>query len=394
MVSKAEATEKFYEGLGMALTEGMELSKVPGIEDIQKISEKLNTKESDPLNIFNSWSVTGQSQEMRARMQADTWVIKDMAIRGQYTAIYAPPNTGKTLLVLWGLIQQVNSDGIDGKDIYYVNADDHGKGAVDKVEICEQYGINMLIPNWNGFDTKQLRPMMRALIDGDRARGVVIVLDTLKKFTVDLMDKKSSSDFGNLAREFATAGGSPIVLAHTNKNKGRDGKSIAGGTSDIVDDADCAFVLDTLNPDSGSVHTIEARNTKNRGDVPQKVSYQFTRERGQSYWDLLNSVKRLDKDEAQTVQEKAEVKARLVRDADTIRVIQRHITQNNQFDVPRTKTELIKHIAKETKHGEHKVRSTMNYFEGDDYDAGYRWTCDKVGNERPVYKLLDPPLKR
>ena len=49
--------------------------------------------------------------------------------------------------------------------------------------------------------------------------------------------------------------------------------------------------------------------------------------------------------------------------------------------------------AKETKQGEHKVRSTMNYFEGDDYDAGYRWTCDKVGNERPVYKLLDPPLK-
>ena len=52
MVSKAEATEKFYQGLGMALTEGMELSKVPGIEDIQKISEKLNTKESDPLNIL------------------------------------------------------------------------------------------------------------------------------------------------------------------------------------------------------------------------------------------------------------------------------------------------------------------------------------------------------
>ena len=22
----------------------------------------------------------------------------------------------------------------------------------------------------------------------------------------------------------------------------------------------------------------------------------------------------------------------------------------------------------------------------------HRWTCDKVGNERPVYKLLDPPL--
>ena len=34
MVSKAEATEKFYEGFSMALTEGMELSEVPGIVEI------------------------------------------------------------------------------------------------------------------------------------------------------------------------------------------------------------------------------------------------------------------------------------------------------------------------------------------------------------------------
>ena len=395
MVSKAEATEKFYEGFSMALTEGMELSEVPGIVEIQKISEKLNTKESDPDTILKSWSLTGRSQEMRATMQAATWVIKDVSIRGQSLVIYAPPNRGKTLFTLFGLIEGVKSGEIDGKDIYYVNADDHAQGAADKVEICEQYGIEMLVPNWRDFKkTEQLFQMLRTLIHKDRAKGKVFVLDTLKKFGIDLMDKKSSSAYGNLAREFTTAGGTLIALAHTNKRPDRDGKSIAGGTSDVKDDSDITFVFDKISADNDPVNVIKGRCEKSRGDVAPTFSFQFTRERGQSYWELLNSVKRLDKDEAQTVQEKAEVKARLVRDADTIRVIQRPSTQNNQFDVPRTKTELIKHIAKETKHGEHKVRSTMNYFEGDDYDAGYRWTCDKVGNERPVYKLLDPPLKR
>ena len=42
--------------------------------------------------------------------------------------IYAKPNTGKTLLVIWMLIQAIKDKKIDGKNVHYINADDDYKG--------------------------------------------------------------------------------------------------------------------------------------------------------------------------------------------------------------------------------------------------------------------------
>ena len=51
-------------------------------------------------------------------MLDDKFVIKDMSILGQLTAIYAAPNTGKTLLILRGLVEQIKAGQIDGRNIY------------------------------------------------------------------------------------------------------------------------------------------------------------------------------------------------------------------------------------------------------------------------------------
>jgi hypothetical protein len=243
----------------------------------------------------------------------------------------------------------------------------------------------MIIPNWREFKPKHLFKMIRDLIDDGKAKRKVFVLDTLKKFGVDLMDKKSSSEYGNLAREFTAAGGTLIALAHTNKKPDKEGNNISGGTSDLKDDCDTSFIFNKICDDSDQVHVIEAKLAKARGDFPQKFTFQFTREKGQSYWELLNTVKRLNQDETEIATANAEVEARLVQDADLIKVIQKQITENNKFSVPRTKLDLIKHIAKEVNIGERKVRRAMNFYEG------HRWTCRKVGNERPVYELLHHP---
>ena len=128
-----------------------------------EVSKPEKKAESDPLEILRSWSSTGNSKNMRQRMLDDKFVIKDMSILGQLTAIYAAPNTGKTLLILRGLVEQIKAGQIDGRNIYYVNADDHGKGQVEKLEIAEQHHIQMLLPNEEGFTTKQLFPMMKVL---------------------------------------------------------------------------------------------------------------------------------------------------------------------------------------------------------------------------------------
>ena len=158
------------------------------------------------LALLKKFSATGDSEQMKSQMLEDKFVLLGLAIMGQWTTLYASPNTGKTLITIAELREQVDCGAISGSDVFYVNADDSYNAAVTKTEIAEKFGMEMLIPNHNDFKAQGMLLLIRKLIKQGKARNKVIVLDTLKKFT-DLMDKKTASDFGNLAREFISSGG-------------------------------------------------------------------------------------------------------------------------------------------------------------------------------------------
>ncbi len=117
------------------------------------------------------------------------------------------------------------------------------KGLTIKGKDSSKKGFNMLAPGYKGFEAEHLLPMLGQLIIEKQARGKIIILDTLKKFT-SLMDKKSSANFGIKIREFISHGGTIIALAHTNKNRSDDGKLIFEGTGDITNDVDCYYTID------------------------------------------------------------------------------------------------------------------------------------------------------
>ena len=73
----------------------------------------------------------------------------------------------------------------------------------------------------------------------------MLILDTLKKFT-DIMDKRKETEFMKAAREFVLHGGSLILLAHVNKHADAEGRVVYSGTSDVVDDIDCAYTLEVI----------------------------------------------------------------------------------------------------------------------------------------------------
>lgn len=54
------------------------------------------------------------------------------------------------------------------------------------------------------------------------------------------MDNGKSSDFAKVIRQFSLKGGTVIALSHANKHPGADGRTVYSGTTDIVDDFDCA----------------------------------------------------------------------------------------------------------------------------------------------------------
>ena len=371
-----------------------------GIQSLYRLAEKFDSdtpkakettvSNSDltPISVLNKLSVTGSSKQMRLKMLADKFVMKALGILGQWTAFYAAPNTGKTLLTLWLLQEQISAGVIDANKVYYVNADDTYRGAVDKTEIAERLSMQMLIPNMNEFKPSYIPILMQKLAETEEAKGVVLVLDTLKKFT-DLMDKGAASAFGNIARGFVAAGGTLICLAHTNKHKDSEGKGIYSGTSDIVDDADCVYIINKISADGNDlsrVHTVEFNNIKARGDVDSTAAFTYTRSSGQEYSALLKTVQRISTSEAKTMRKKAEASEQLDQDDDVIQALTSSIRQGIV-----TKSELIQSAMADTAESRAKVKGVLERWTGNDYAEGYRWTYKAGDHNKFSYSLTTPP---
>jgi hypothetical protein len=305
----------------------------------QAVKESFNQAKGDdnttdkPIFSLSQFSLMGQSEAMKKQMLEDIFVLEDLAILGQATAIYAQFNTGKTLLTLWLLIESIKAHRIKGEDIFYINVDDTFKGLVTKNGIAEQYGFHMIGSNLNGFDPDNFTDYMKQMIADNTARGKIIILDTLKKFT-DLMDKKKGTAFMKGAREFVQAGGTLIMLAHTNKHKDAGGKAVYGGTNDIPSDADCVFTLDTVS-DDGITKQVLFENNKNRGNVAKEKAFSYRLE-AKNYHDLLESVAMEDDTAAKQAKQDKAINAKREKDKHAIDAIINTIEQGITI-----KTELI-----------------------------------------------------
>ena len=351
---------------------------VDGFGAPQAITEDSSTVPFD----LSQFSLNGKSQAMRSKMMADKYVLGRIAILGQATAIYAKPNSGKTLLTLHLLIESVAAGNINGADVFYINADDTYKGLVQKLELAEKYGFWMLAPGHGNFDSDMLLRILQKMIEEGTATGKVLILDTLKKFT-DIMDKRVSSNFGKVMREFVSHGGTLIMLAHTNKNRDTNGKVVFSGTSDIVDDADCAYTLDAT--DTGSdTKTVLFENFKQRGDVAREVAYTYSTTEKQSYLDLLASVCELDEAKKQAHQDHARIVQMLERNTDIIEAITEALDSGVCL-----KTDLIDQASKASGISKPKIGKALDAHTGKEWQSGHRWYVTKAEKNAKIYHRLN-----
>ena len=330
---------------------------------------------------LSKFSLRGESKLMEEKMLLDTFVLDRIAILGQATTIYAKPNTGKTLLTLWMIIESIKAGRVNGDDVYYVNADDNYKGLVHKTRLAEKYGFHILSPQHKGFDAAELQGYMRQMIDDGTASGKIIILDTLKKFT-NLMDKTKGSEFMNRAREFVSNGGTLIMLAHTNKRRDRDNKVVFGGTSDIVDDCDCVFTLDEVSR-GDDVKSVLFENMKCRGDVATEIALSYSMAEGASYENRLESIEIADKAKTEKAKiEKANSIAR-ERDYDVIKALTEFITNGvNQ------KTELVKAANDYCGTSKARLIRTLEKYEGKNFLNGDLWYQQAGAKNLKTYHLL------
>jgi len=277
--------------------------------DSEMTSEAASDKQIDKTIVLTQFSLSGSSAKLEAEALAQVYVLASIALLGQWTVLYARHNTGKTLIVIYLLVETIRNGPIKATDIFYFNLDDTQRGLTEKLKIAEEMGFHILCDGYRGFKVADFISHIADLCENNQARGVVLVLDTLKKFT-DLMDKRRASRWGEVIRRFIAKGGTVIGLAHVNKNPGADGKSVYTGTTDIIDDADCAYVLDVVSTDyETNTKIVEFENRKRRGNVVNRVSYSFSIEDGLSYQELLASVCLVDELELVAVKQAEAIKS-------------------------------------------------------------------------------------
>lgn len=321
------------------------------------------------------YSLRGMGSELAAKAAKVEPLLGKVCLRGEATMWYAKPNAGKTLLAVSLIIDAIEQGRISGDAIVYVNMDDNSEGLAEKVSILEDHGVHVVAPGHNGFTAGKLIPALEDMILRDAVHGMVIVIDTVKKVT-DLMDKKRSSEFAGWARRCVQKGGTILGLAHTNKRTGADGKLVYAGTSDIVDDFDCAYLLAEREEKTKAGHRIvEFANQKRRGNAADRAVYSYDAREGVSYRDRVGSVEALDSMDFEPLTH-AEAVADIAIAGAIVNAIKAGTVQ---------KMELIDEVRKTLKVPRRKVDAVLDYY------CGSTWDFDVKDRGAKVYRLLQRP---
>lgn len=328
------------------------------------------------------FTLNGTSKAMKEKMLEDKYIAGRIAVLGQSTVAFAPPNVGKTLIFIWMLKQGIESGELSGEDVFYINADDNYKGLAFKLELAEKVGFMMLAPGHKGFKAEMLGDVLNELIETEQAKGKVLILDTVKKFT-DIMSKGKASAFGEAVRSFVSHGGSVIMLAHVNKHRNDDGDVIYAGTSDLVDDADCAYTMDILTDDKATgSRTVKFKNIKARGDVALEAVYEYNAGEGVTYQQRLDSVRTVGDEERDKAERRKRTEAKLERNRDAVQAIKDCIR-----DGTTKKTELINEAHDRSGITKAKVTKALADHTGSKIDEGQLWHVKVQDKNTHVYQL-------
>ncbi|CCW16594.1 hypothetical protein EBBID32_9310 [Sphingobium indicum BiD32] len=250
-------------------------------------------------------SVRGSASSFEERALKMHPLLGNVAMLGQATVWYAPPNSGKTLIALALLLEAVRAGHVLAGNAYYLNADDNGNGIAEKSRLLDDAGVHTLIPGEKGFEPYMLAGQLDEMAAEDRCRGVVIIIDTIKKF-VDLMEKRQTATFASSIRRFTQKGGTCLSLAHTRKNPSANGKAVYGGTTDLLEDSDAVYLLsEAVDVDATGEKVVKFESKKRRGGGAEEA-YAFAAN-PESYDELLASVRLVDADQMERIVANAQV---------------------------------------------------------------------------------------
>jgi hypothetical protein len=236
----------------------------------ENASSNQQVEQESPLDWIEGFILTDEEEKMLTDAK---WIYPNLIIQGHVIAIPAKPNGGKTTLMT-----HIAGEIAPDYQVIYVNADVSGSDAKPMLEHARKYGYKMLLPDMKAglcMDdvVAQLERMNEASADYS---GTVFVFDTLKKMA-DMINKSSLKKVLATLRGLSAKGMTIVLLAHTNKYDGPDGRPIFEGTADLRADVDeLIYLIPLKNPDG--TMTISTDPDKVRGSF-EPITFTVTPDR-------------------------------------------------------------------------------------------------------------------
>lgn len=220
------------------------------------------------------------SDEDADKIADPTWLIENLIIKGHLILLPAEPNGGKTTIMfhLAGVMAQ------QGNKVFYVNVDISGSDVKPMVKQAKTDGFTLMLPDMmqGKSITNVIEELREMAISGERFDNTVFIFDTLKKM-LNVINKCDAKEFFQLFRKLSALGMTVILLAHTNKYKGKDGKPIYEGTGDMRADVDELIFFIPHKHKDGSM-TVSTDPDKTRGNF-EPISFNIDSDRKVSLLD-------------------------------------------------------------------------------------------------------------
>jgi len=236
-------------------------------------------------------------------------IIPGLVVSGHLMVFPAPANAGKTSLFMYlaGLMAQ------QGYEVFYINADLAASDAHMHQKTAEKNGWTLIIPDARNGDSVEmvigyLRDIATSYSDLSK---IVIILDTLKKFT-DIQNKQLAKEGFMLFRGLTTQNATVIALAHTNKYRDESKNLTFDGVGDVKTDVDELIYLESFRNESGRT-LITSYPDKMRASLGQRS---FSIE-----WDPISGPSIETLDEIVDVKTLAMRQERMIKDAPVVEAI-------------------------------------------------------------------------
>lgn len=209
-----------------------------------------------PLAALDKWLVTAEQVDAMKQTQM---IWRDLIASSHLSVWSAPGNGGKTSLAKFAA-----GELAPNFTVLFFQEDASAGDLPALFEHAREHGYRMLNSTLAGSSPQDQITALRDLArDGSDLEGFVMIFDTLKKY-VDLMSKGGSRGFFQLMRALTQRGATVVLLGHTNKHKGLDGKMIFEGVGDVRNDVDELLYIDATEKDPAGVVTLTMRPDKVR----------------------------------------------------------------------------------------------------------------------------------